>query len=46
MLKYAITHLGLDFGSPRPPQRTLTTEEMEEIDQLLPAIIAAEEQLE
>lgn len=42
-LKYAITHLGLDFGQPRPPYRKLTAEERSEIDAMLPEILAAEE---
>jgi 4-hydroxy-tetrahydrodipicolinate synthase len=42
-LKHAITHLGLDFGQPRPPYRRLTAEERHEIDALLPPILAAEE---
>lgn len=44
-LKHAITHIGLDFGEPRPPQRVLTADEREEIDQLMPAILAAENEL-
>lgn len=38
-LKYAISHLGLEFGPPRPPQRKLTDAEKEEIDRMMPAII-------
>jgi 4-hydroxy-tetrahydrodipicolinate synthase len=42
-LKHAITHLGFDFGQPRPPYRQLTAHERREIDTLLPPILAAEE---
>lgn len=41
-LKYAIRHLGLDFGEPRPPYRRLTPEECREIDALMPSLLAAE----
>ena len=41
-LKYAITHTGLDFGPPRPPNRRLTETEMREIDELMPALLKAE----
>ena len=44
-LKHAITHLGLDFGQPRPPYRQLTAEERTEIDALLMPILKAEEAL-
>lgn len=44
-LKYALRHTGLDFGSPRPPQRQLTADEKQEIDELMPAILQAEEEL-
>lgn len=42
MLKHAVTHTGLDFGPPRPPQRSLTDEQRTEIDELLEPILAAE----
>lgn len=41
-LKYALRHLGLEFGPPRPPNRQLTDAERREIDQLMPPILAAE----
>lgn len=41
-LKYAITHTGLDFGLPRPPNRRLSEAEMLEIDQLMPALLRVE----
>ncbi len=44
-LKYAVTHTGLDFGEPRPPQRRLTKAEREQIDQIIPTILAAEREL-
>lgn len=44
-LKYAITHAGLDFGDVRPPQRRLTDEERLEIDQLVPRLLAIEQEL-
>ena len=44
-LKYAVRQLGLDFGEPRPPQRRATAAEREEIDRVIPPIVAAEEQL-
>jgi 4-hydroxy-tetrahydrodipicolinate synthase len=44
-LKHAIGHLGLEFGKPRPPQRQLTADEMAEIDDLVPSLLAAEEDL-
>ena len=46
MLKYGLTLTGLDFGCPRPPQRLLTDEEMQQIDQLLASIFQAEHSLE
>lgn len=45
MLKHGIRQTGVDFGQPRPPQRQLTEAEMAEIDQFLPAILAAEAEL-
>lgn len=45
MLKYAITLTGADFGPPRPPQRTLTSEQQAEIRQLMEPILAAESKL-
>lgn len=42
-LKHAITHTGLDFGVPRPPQRKLTLEEKREIDAIMPVILQAEQ---
>ncbi len=45
MLKYAITLTGADFGPPRPPQRTLTSEQEAEIRQLMEPILQAEEEL-
>lgn len=44
-LKHAVTHLGLDFGDPRPPYRPLTNAEKQEIDQLMSPILAAEREL-
>ena len=44
-LKYAMQHVGLDFGKPRPPFRQLTTAEEREIDELMPPILAAESEL-
>jgi 4-hydroxy-tetrahydrodipicolinate synthase len=44
-LKYAIRHVGLDFGQPRAPQRQLTAAEMAEIDELVPSLLQAEEEL-
>lgn len=41
-LKYALRHVGLEFGPPRPPNRQLTDAERREIDQLMPPILAAE----
>lgn len=41
-LKHAITHLGLDFGDPRPPYRRLTSEEKREIDEIIVPILEAE----
>lgn len=45
-LKYAVTHTGLNFGEPRPPQRRLTVGEKREIDDIIQPIIAAETALE
>lgn len=44
-LKHAVTHLGFDFGSPRPPYRRLTEAEKHEIDAIAAPILAAEEEL-
>ena len=44
-LKHAIKQTGLDFGPPRVPNRRLTAAEMQEIDKLMPAILAAENEL-
>ncbi len=41
-LKYAMKHLDLDFGDPRPPYRQLTTAEMQEIDDIIAPILEAE----
>jgi 4-hydroxy-tetrahydrodipicolinate synthase len=43
-LKHALRHTGLDFGHPRPPQRKLTSDEMREIDELVPTLLQAEEE--
>ncbi len=45
MLKHAALKTGLDFGPPRPPQRSLTTEDRTEIDALLEPILEAEARL-
>ncbi len=45
MLKYAMTLTGIDFGPPRPPQRTLTSEQEAEIRQLMEPILKAEKEL-
>ncbi|WP_339729941.1 dihydrodipicolinate synthase family protein [uncultured Gimesia sp.] len=45
MLKYAITLTGADFGPPRPPQRTLTSEQQAEIRQLMEPILETEAEL-
>ena len=42
-LKYAIKHLNLDFGDPRPPYRQLTSVEKQEIDEMIAQILAAED---
>jgi len=42
MLKHAIKQTGLDFGLPRPPQRQLNEQEMQEIDLLVTPILEAE----
>lgn len=44
-LKYAIRHTGLEFGPPRPPNRQLTEAEMREIDQLMPTLLRAEQEM-
>lgn len=44
-LKYALRHVGLEFGPPRPPNRQLTDAERREIDQMMPPILAAEQAL-
>jgi len=44
-LKYAIRHIGLEFGTPRPPQRQLTEAEKQEIDEMIVPILAAEREL-
>ena len=44
LLKYAVTCTGIDCGLPRPPQRQLTTEEQNDIRQLVATVRAAEEQ--
>ena len=45
MLKYAMSHLGLDFGAPRPPQRQLDADQRREVDRLLVSVFAAEQRL-
>lgn len=45
MLKYAMHHVGLDFGKPRAPFRQLTEAEEREIDEMMPPILAAEAEL-
>jgi 4-hydroxy-tetrahydrodipicolinate synthase len=42
-LKYAMQHAGLEFGQPRPPYRQLTGDERAEIDRIVPALLAAEQ---
>lgn len=44
-LKYAVRHTGLDFGQPRPPQRRLSETQRQEIDALVPSLLAAEAEL-
>jgi 4-hydroxy-tetrahydrodipicolinate synthase len=44
-LKYAIKHIGLEFGPPRAPNRQLTEAEMREIEQMMPNILRAESEL-
>lgn len=44
-LKYAMHHVGLDFGQPRAPFRKLTSAEEHEIDQIMKPIVAAEAEL-
>ncbi|WP_298869355.1 dihydrodipicolinate synthase family protein [uncultured Gimesia sp.] len=46
MLKYGMQALGLDFGSARPPQRQLTSEEHQEIELLLQPILEHEKSLQ
>jgi len=46
MLKYAMHHVGLDFGKPRPPFRQLTPNEEREIDDMMRPIMAAEGNVE
>jgi len=45
MLKHAMKSVDLDFGPPRAPQRELTSDERNEIDDLLKPIMAAEESI-
>jgi len=45
MLKSALSLTGRDFGPPRPPQRTITPSEVEEIRALLEPILAVEADL-
>jgi 4-hydroxy-tetrahydrodipicolinate synthase len=45
-LKYAMRYAGLEFGPPRPPYRQLTETERNEIDQFVPALLAAESELD
>lgn len=45
MLKYAMHHVGLDFGKPRAPFRQLTPAEEREIDEMMQPILAAEAEL-
>lgn len=45
-LKYAMHHVGLDFGQPRAPFRKLTNAEEKEIDQIMLPIVAAETELQ
>jgi 4-hydroxy-tetrahydrodipicolinate synthase len=42
MLKHGIKQTGLDFGVPRPPQRQLDEQEMQEIELLVAPILEAE----
>ncbi len=44
-LKYAVSHLGFDFGDPRPPYRRLTKAEREEIDQIVLPILELEQSM-
>jgi 4-hydroxy-tetrahydrodipicolinate synthase len=46
MLKYAIRRLGTDFGPPRAPQRQLSPQDRNVIDDLLAPILAAERELQ
>jgi 4-hydroxy-tetrahydrodipicolinate synthase len=45
VLKYAMHHVGLNFGQPRPPFRRLTNAEEREIDEMMTPIMAAEAEL-
>lgn len=45
MLKYAMRHLGLEFGPARAPQRRLSDSDRHEIDRMLAPILAAEREL-
>src|SRR5690606_25613708 len=42
MLKYAMQLVGYDFGPVRPPMRTLTTQQQDEVRQLLEPILEYE----
>lgn len=42
MLKHALSVIGTDFGTPRPPQRQLSTKEKTEIEQIIQPVIRAE----
>jgi 4-hydroxy-tetrahydrodipicolinate synthase len=46
MLKYAMRRVGVDFGTPRAPQRQLSSQERGAIDDLLAPILAAERELQ
>jgi len=46
MLKHAIRRLGSDFGPPRAPQRQLSPQERNTIDDLLAPIFAAEREMQ
>jgi len=45
MLKHALKVIGMDFGSPRAPQRQLTANEQAEIEQLIQPVIRAEQEI-
>jgi len=45
MLKYGMHHFGQNFGAPRAPQRSLSAEDLRQIDALLEPILAAEADL-